>query len=218
MPMNTLSQSNMVEQQIRPWNIFSPQVLHYLHEVPRDIFVPVGYKSLAYADIEIPLGHERWMFTPRMVAKALDTLAIQATDSVLEIGTGSGYLTVLLAKLAKQVTSVDNLDDFSQSVAQKLSALAITNVTLTQGELLAGWSAGADYDAIVVSGAVDTIPTAWQKQLAIGGRLFAVVGQAPSMDVCCVTRVGEKQWQTKVLFETCTASLPVAMADPIFKF
>jgi len=173
---------------------------------------------VAYADIEIPLGHERWMFAPKIVAKSLDALQIKDSDKVLEIGTGSGYLTVLLAKLARHVVSVDNIADFTESAAQKLSSLGINNVDLVSGDLIEGWIKNSPYDAIVVSGAIGNIPINLQKQLAIGGRLFVIVGEAPVMRAYRVTCTRLDQWQTEELFDICTATLPQTQVETIFKF
>jgi protein-L-isoaspartate(D-aspartate) O-methyltransferase len=213
-----LSHANMVEQQIRPWNVFNPRVLDCLYQVPREIFVPAAYQNLAYADIEIPLGQQRWMFAPKIVAKALDVLAITSNDRALVIGTSSGYISVLLAKLAQSVVSVDARAEFNYALAEKLFDLNINNLQLETADMHQGWQQGAPYDVIILTGSVLNVPQACQEQLALGGRLFAIVGSAPVMQARRISHHSDNTWQTEILFETCAAALPLSDASPIFHF
>lgn len=193
---------NMVEQQIRPWEVLDDNVLRLINELPRDKFVPSGEQRLAYADIEIPLKHAQCMMAPKIEARLVQSLGLKDSDAVLEIGTGSAYLTALLSRLSKHVYSVDIFDDFTREARAKLGALGITNVTLETGDGVNGWAAHAPYDAIAVTGSYPSLPQKLLEQLKIGGRLFAVVGDDPVMEALLVTRTGERAWARESMFET----------------
>ncbi len=193
---------NMVEQQIRPWDVLDDNVLRLINELPRDQFVPATERRLAYADIEIPLNHGQCMMAPKIEARLLQSLTVKESDSVLEIGTGSGYLTALLARLAKHVYSIDIFDDFIRDARSKLSAAGITNVTLQTGDGANGWAAHGPYDAIAATASYPTLPQKLLNQLKIGGRLFVVVGNEPVMEALLITRTGEQAWSRESLFET----------------
>ena len=208
---------NMIEQQIRTWEVLDPVVLELLHQVPREDFVPYHYKGLAFADIEIPLGHGQSMLSPKMEARMLQALDLKKTDTVLEIGTGSGYMTALLAKLAQHVYSVEIIQELSHSAAQKLAAHGITNVTLEIGDGAGSWDAGT-YDAIVLTGSVPLLSEDFLHHLKPGGRLLAVVGEAPAMEAMLVTCVSQNVYRRVALFETCIPALVNAPQPERFSF
>ncbi len=208
---------NMIEQQIRPWDVLDGRVLDLLKWVRREQFVPPASKSLAFVDTEIPLGHGASMWQPKIEARVLQALDIQAGDSVLEVGTGSGYLTALMAKLAGQVTSVEIQPELHAIALRNLVAHHIENVTLQVGDAAHSWGE-ADYNVIVLTGSVPLVPVAYQKQLKIGGRLFAVVGDAPAMQAQLITRVAAETFETKTLFETDVAPLRNAQQPQRFVF
>ena len=208
---------NMIEQQIRPWDVLDPKVLELLKVVRREQFVPAESKGLAFTDTEIPLGHGASMWQPKIEARALQALALQPTDRVLEIGTGSGHMTALLARLSAQVTSVEIEAELSASAARHLATHNIDNVTLQVGDAAQGWGE-AEYDAIVLTASVPMLPEAFKQQLKVGGRLFAIVGDAPAMKAMLITRTGEETFETKVLFETDVAPLRNATQPQRFVF
>lgn len=209
---------NMVEQQVRPWDVLDPQVLQLAASAPRHEYVPEAYRHLAYADIEIPLGHDEVMMYPRMEGRLLQTLELKDTDRVLEIGTGSGYVTSLLAHLCEHVVSVEIYPEFSQAAGQKLAAHNVTNVALEVGDGVRGWAANAPYDAILVTGSIPELYDEFKQQLAVGGRLVVVVGTAPVMEAMQVVRTGDATWQSRSLFETELRPLVHADAPRRFEF
>lgn len=209
---------NMIEQQIRPWEVLDPRVLALLSQLPREEFVPATHRNLAFADTELPLGHGQVMLSPRMEARLLQALDIRPSDTVLEIGTGGAYLTALLARSAQQVHSVDIFADFTASAGEKLAAHGITNVTLEAGDAATGWDPHAPYDVIAVTGSLPLFSDQIQQQLNVGGRLFMVVGQAPSMGALLITRLGPAEWTRESLFETDIPSLINAPAAQAFVF
>ena len=198
---------NMVEQQIRPWEVLDQGVLDLLYEMKREEFVPPVYRSLAFADLEIPLGHGQSMWTPKLEARVLQEIAPQAMDKVLEIGTGSGYLTALLARRAAHVHSVEIVPEFKMAAARKLAGHGIANASLEIGDAARGWPRHAPYDAVVVTGSLPFLPQALLDGLAAGGRLFAVVGDAPVMQARLYTCVAPGACRHVVLFETSLARL-----------
>jgi protein-L-isoaspartate(D-aspartate) O-methyltransferase len=209
---------NMVEQQIRPWEVLDQQVLDLLLKVRREEFVPPQYRSLAFVDMEIPLSHGEKMLAPKIEARLLQELAIQPGDRILEVGTGSGYMTALLASLGGHVDSVDIVPEFTQAAVAKLAAHRITNVMLETGDAARGWNKQAPYDAIVLTGSVPILPEAFKQALAPGGRLIAVVGEPPVMEARLITRVGNSAFNSIGLFETCIAPLRNALQPERFVF
>lgn len=198
---------NMVEQQIRPWDVLDPAVLDLLMRVHREDFVPPQHRSLAFADLEIPLGHGETMLAPKLEARMLQELDLRPEDAVLEVGTGSGYMTALLAGLARHVYSVDLVPDFTREAAPRLAAAGIRNVTLETGDAARGWDKHGPYDAIVLTGSVPVLAENFQQSLKPGGRLLAVVGSAPVMQARLVTCAGNNAFRAVTLFETCIAPL-----------
>ncbi len=201
--MNSMEQArfNMVEQQIRPWDVLDSEVLDLLKRIKREQFVPLDQRALAFMDVEIPLGHGVKMWPPKLEARALQALALKHGDHVLEVGTGSGYLTALLASLAKHVTSIEIVAALSAMAERNLAANHIDNVTLYVGDAASGWDA-MQYDAIVLTGSVPLQPVALLNNLKIGGRLFAVIGDAPAMSACLFTRKSTNEFESVTLFET----------------
>ncbi len=192
---------NMIEQQIRPWEVLDQQVLDLLVEVPREDFVPAEYRKLAFADMNIPLGHGEVMMSPKVEARMLQSLAIRPEDTILEVGTGSGYVTALLARLGKQVYSVDIHRDFAEAAQAKLNKHHIQNVTLEVGDAAHGWLRHAAYDVICITGSLPILPRDFIQQLKFGGRLFAI-GDPPVMDVMVITRIAQQDWTREYIFET----------------
>ena len=199
---------NMVEQQIRPWEVFDKRVLDLMGEAPRHEYVPSAYRNLAFADLHIPLGNGREMMSPKVEARLLQALEIQSTDKILEVGTGCGYITSLLAALGGQVISVDSDTELSKQAEANLSAHGVDNVTLEVGDATNGWDANQPYDVIVVNGSMQHLPEALCENLNIGGRLVAIIGKPPVMEAILIQRVGEKNWSDVSLFETDLAALP----------
>ncbi|ALG68008.1 methyltransferase domain-containing protein [Beggiatoa leptomitoformis] len=193
---------NMIEQQVRPWDVLDPRVLDAMTQTPRELFVPATYSVLAFADISIPLAHEQVMLSPKVQGRIAQSLLLDSNDTVLEIGTGNGYLTALLAKLADKVDSVDIFEEFTKTTAEKLHALGLNNVTLETGDAANGWKQDKRYDVIALTGSLPLLKPYWQEQLKIGGRLFAIVGESPIMQARVITRLSDKEWMTDYIFET----------------
>ena len=193
---------NMVEQQIRPWEVLDRAVLDLLERAPREAFVPKEYRRLAYADIAVPIGDGEAMLPPRVEGRLLQALRIGPEERVLEIGTGCGFLTYLLAQRAAHVTSIELDPALSELARANLAAQGAGNVTLEIGDGRRGWELGTSYDAIAVGGSVPVPEPAFEAQLALGGRLFVVVGTAPAMEAMLVRRAGEDEWIRECMFET----------------
>jgi protein-L-isoaspartate(D-aspartate) O-methyltransferase len=209
---------NMIEQQIRPAEVLDSQVLNIISEVPREYFVPSEYRQLAYSDTNIPLSNGQTMMSPIQEARMLQALNIRAEDEILEIGTGSGYVTALMGKLGKQVVSIEIDQQLSGEAAQKLRQHAISNVTLEVGDASKGWSNNAPYDVIAVTGSLPVMCDELKQQLKQGGRLFVIVGSAPAMSALLITRINENQWAEEELFETVIPPLINAEKPPEFVF
>jgi protein-L-isoaspartate(D-aspartate) O-methyltransferase len=209
---------NMVEQQIRPWEVLDQRVLDLLLRIRREEYVPARYRALAFADMEIPLGHGETMLAPKIEARMLQELALAAGDRILEVGTGSGYMTALLASLGSHVCSVDIVPEFTQTASAKLTAHGVTNLTLETGDAARGWDRHAPYDAIMVTGSMPVLPDAFLKSLRPGGRLIAVVGEPPVMEAQLITCVAAGAYSTTGLFETCIAPLRNAVQPERFVF
>ena len=207
---------NMVEQQIRPWDVLDMRVLDLLSEVKREQFVPPTHKEMAFMDTEIPLGHNVCMWQPKLEARVLQELRIQHSDQVLEVGTGSGYLTALLSRLAKKVTSVEIVPELRAFAEKNLAARRIDNVTLALGDAAQGWP--GSFDVIVLTGSTPVLPEAFRKSLNTGGRLFAIIGDAPAMQAKLITCVAPGVFESKTLFETSIAPLQNALQPKRFVF
>ena len=207
--MNALEQArfNMVEQQIRPWQVLDPAVLHTLQHIARELFVPAAYQALAYTDIEIPLGHGQAMVAPRIDARLMHDVALKPTDKVLEIGTGSGYLTALLADRSHHVVSLEINPELHTRARANLQGAGISNVDLRMADGSAGASDAGPFDAIVLGGSVYEVPQALLDQLKVGGRLIAIVGEEPVMQATLYTRTSASAWDHKALWDTTAPRL-----------
>lgn len=210
--------SNMVHQQVRPSDVLDERVLTAMSSVPRSLFVDPELASLAYADTALPIGEGQTMLSPVLEGRLLQALQIQPDETVLEIGTGSGYFTALLAKLANQVISVDYFATLSEQAQARLTALAIDNVSLHVGNAAKSWPLADRIDAIVITAAFVSVPEEYLHSLKVGGRLLAVVGKAPAMTVQLIERVGEWNWHTSALFETVIPSVIHAEPKALFEF
>lgn len=198
---------NMIQQQIQPWAVLDDTVLQALQQLPREEFVPSAYKNFAFTDMSIPLNDQQQMMTPSVEARLLQAVQLKKTDKILEIGTGSGYLTALLARLGEHVYSFDIDATLSGEAAQRIQDCNIDNVSLLTQDGIALWHEYSPYDVIVLGGAVKTISEEIKQALMIGGRLFAVVGKAPAMTAILLTRMDRHEWKTQHLFETVTSPL-----------
>ena len=209
---------NMVEQQIRPWDVLDETVLNLLLRVKREEYVPEVYRAMAFMDIEIPLGQGEAMLSPKVEARVVQELKLKPTDKVLEVGTGSGYMTALLASLAKHVHSVEIVPEFSQAAAQKLAAHDFNNVTLDVGDGACGWAKYAPYDVIVVTGSLPILSGEFIAQLNPGGRLIAFVGVPPVMEARRIRVIEPGVTDTEDLFETSVRMLVNAPQPQQFVF
>ena len=218
--MNTQEQArfNMVEQQIRPWQVLDPKVLTVLSNVQRELFVPQAYQAMAYTDTDIPLGHGEAMAPPRVAARLMHDLHLTGTEKVLEIGTGSGYMAALLAGRAQRVVSLEINPELASNARNNLQRAGITNVDVRVADGSTGASGDAPFDAIVLGGSVAEVPQALLQQLAIGGRLLAIVGHDHVMAATLFTRTADAAWDSKALWDH-TAPRLQGFAEPTrFKF
>jgi len=209
---------NMIEQQVRPWNVLNLEILELLNQIHREDFVPEQYKNSALSDFEIPLGSGELMLPPRVEARFLQELNVQPHEAVLEIGTGSGYLTALIAHQALRVFSVDISQEASTDAGRKLASHDISNVTLEIGDGANGWDAHAPYDAIILTGSTPKLSDKFEQSLNINGRLLAVVGDLPNMEVMLISRISETEFKREVLFETVIPALQNAPEPARFSF
>lgn len=211
------ARQQMVEQQVRAWDVLDPDVLQALKDIPREQFVPIGYESLAFADIEIPIGHDQSMMTPTIEGRVLQALKPVAGDRVLEVGTGTGFLTACLARLAAEVTSIDIYQDFLDTARANIEDCGLGAVTLLPMDATESLPEGP-FDAIAVTGSIETFDPRLVEPLAPGGRLFVVVGAGPAMEARLVTKTGDNEWQSDSLFETSLAPLVNGKQPPQFSF
>jgi protein-L-isoaspartate(D-aspartate) O-methyltransferase len=208
---NDIARFNMIEQQIRPWEVLDGQVLSLLSVVKRENFVPMAHKALAFVDMEIPLhasgAEDQVMLAPRVEARFLQDAAIQATDKVLEIGTGSGYMAALVAHQAASVLTLEINPALAQQAKANLQAAGVSNVEVRTADGSQGAAANGPFNVIFLSGSVPEVPQVLLNQLTIGGRLLAVVGEDPVMRASVITRTGEQQWQTSEPWDTIAPRL-----------
>ena len=210
---------NMIEQQIRPWNVLDQDVLALLSIVKRENFVPAAYKNLAFVDTEIPLPHGENMLAPKIEARILQAVAVKKHEQVLEIGSGCGYMAALLAHRGRHVTTVEINPEIKAMAEKNLAAQGITNVSVAQGNGAQGWAKGMEpYDVIVVSGALPVVPDSILQQVKVGGRIAVIVGEAPVMTAQLITRTGNREFQTENLFETNIRLLHEASTPSKFTF
>lgn len=209
---------NMIEQQIRTWEVLDPVVLAVLDRVPRENFVAEAQKGLAFADIELPIGQGQTMLSPKVEGRILQAVEVKNTDKVLLVGTGSGYLTALLATLADHVHAVEIHPELSAVAQARLQQQNIHNVTLHVADAANGFAAAAPYDVIIFTGSLPLRPVAAEKMLNVGGRLFAVIGEEPIMAATLTRRVSEDAFRHEAIFETCLPQLANAPQAEKFEF
>ncbi len=209
---------NMIEQQIRPWKVLDQQVLDLMATLPREKFVPDAYQGLAFADIAIPLGKDRFMLHPREEGRLLQAVKPSFSDKVLVLGANSGYITALLASMAGEVTAIDSDEDFVSLASENLASSNIKNVNIKLGDASMGLETEAPYDVIVITGSMQILPESIKQQLAIGGRLFCIIGIAPTMEALVITRTGESKWDEDDLFETNVPALANSPVVEQFQF
>lgn len=209
---------NMVEQQIRPWEVLDPKVLDLLHKVKREDYVPQVYRSLAFVDMEIPLGEGETMWAPKVEARVLQALQLKGQDRVLEVGTGSGYFTALMAHQAGVVVTVELRADLKAEAEAKFRAHGLTNIQSRQGDAAQDWTDDGGFDVIVLTGSTPLLPPAYLKRLSPGGRLFAIVGEGDAMAATLVTCLAPASFRTDRLFETCVPVLKNALEPERFVF
>ena len=216
--MNTdFARQQMIEQQVRAWDVLDVTVLNALKEVPRERFVSEDFAALAFSDSEIPIGHDQMMMTPTIEGRVLQALGLAGGEKVLEIGTGSGFLTAVLATLSSHVTSIDIYDDFLDAAKSRLAENHIENVELLKMDGTKDLP-GEGFDAIAVTGSIQSFDTRLVDALNPGGRLFVIVGDAPAMSATRVTRFDEDNWQSDTLFETELAPLVNGALPTQFSF
>ncbi|NOZ10861.1 MAG: protein-L-isoaspartate O-methyltransferase [Gammaproteobacteria bacterium] len=209
---------NMVEQQIRPWAVLDPRVLDLIGQLYREDFVPKQYRKLAYADMRIPLGHDQVMMAPKTEARLLQELEINPQDRMLEVGTGSGYLTALLARSGAELVSLEIYSDLANEAEKRLAAHSISNVTVVTGDAADTYGKYGLFDVIVLTGSVPHMPNHYRKILNKGGRLAAIVGQSPAMEAIVSTRMSEHNWVERSVFDTDLPRLIGVDEAPKFVF
>ena len=197
-----IARQNMIENQVRPWEVLDPRVLDVLAAVRREDFVPARYRALAFADMALPIGNGETMMKPTVEGRMLQSLALGADDRVLEIGTGSGFVTTCLARLAGSVTSIEIHADLADAARTRIAAAGAHNVRVEVADAMKGFKTGERFDAVVVTGAVYTVPDHFRAWVAPNGRLFAIVGESPAMQAMLMTRADETHWREESLFET----------------
>ena len=216
--MNTdFARQQMIDQQVRAWSVLDANVLAALKAVPRELFVPEVFRSLAFADTEIPLGHDQRMMTPTIEGRLLQALQLAPGDKVLEIGTGSGFLTAVLAKLSATVTSIDIHDDFLDAAKRRFDENGIENIELLKMDGTKSLPDGT-FDAIAVTGSMQVLDPRLKNALNPGGRLFVVLGDAPAMTATRITRTDANEWRSDTLFETDLPPLVNGALPPQFSF
>jgi len=211
MTISTIEQNrfNMIEQQIRTWEVLDPEVLNLLHQVPREKFVPAQYQGVAFADTEIPLHDDVCMLAPKLEARLIQSLSLQKEDHVLVVGSGSGYLTALVSSVVKNVVSVDINPYFTKLAKQNCEKLKLNNIEFVTGDASLGWLKKQPYDAILFAGSLPQEPNGIRDQLKLKGRLLIILGLAPSMHATLITRISDQDFEKEVLFETVVPSLRV---------
>jgi protein-L-isoaspartate(D-aspartate) O-methyltransferase len=216
--MNTdFARQQMVEQQVRAWDVLDENILDVMTAVPRERFVPAGYETLAFADTEIPIGHGQSMMTPTVEGRVLQSLRLGPRDRVLEVGTGTGFLAACLARLAGEVTSVDIVDEFLEIAASNLERSSSANVELAAMDAMRELPEG-DFDAIAITGSIEVFDPRFVMALRPGGRLFVVVGAPPVMEARLVERTADNEWRTDALFETRLTPLENGALPAQFRF
>lgn len=209
---------NMVEQQVRPWEVLDGRVLSLLESIHREDFVPIKYRKLAFADLSIPLGFDQYMMKPTVEGRMLQALDLKEDDSVLEIGTGSGFITACLAALAKCVVSVEIVEELHNSAKLRLDEKGISNAELYLGDVMSGWQPEQAHDVVMVTGSVPVVPEQFLGWVNPGGRMFVIEGDSPAMEARLLTRLNVSEWREESLFETDLPRLVNAEKPPQFVF
>ena len=209
---------NMIEQQVRTWEVLDQRVLDMLSIVHREDYIPSKYKKLALSDVNIPLAHGQVTMQPRIEARLVQALNISNQDKILEIGTGCGYLTAILSKFGHQVISIELYPDFTKEASLHLLDNNINKATLITGDGIDGWAVLAPYDVIAITGSMPHANKNIEQQLKIGGRLFVILGESPVMEATLVTRIGQHEWTRESLFETDIPPLIGAKVNSKFQF
>ena len=209
---------NMVEQQIRPWDVLDTTVLDLLYEVRREDFVPEAWRGLAFADMEIPLGFGESMLSPKLEARLVQEMRLKKSDQVLEVGTGSGYMAALLSRLSAEVTTVEIHAELAAAAAQKLRSRGYENVAVEVGDAAQGWRPGTQWNVIVLTGSVPVMPQGFLDAVTPGGCLLAVVGDAPAMEVVRWMRDAAGNLHSETLFETVIPPLHHVLQPERFQF
>ncbi len=218
--MNSQEQArfNMVEQQIRPWQVLDKAALSVLSQLPRELFVPQAYQALAYTDTEVPLANGHSMLPPRVDARLMHDLELTGTEKVLAIGVGSGYLCALVAGRAQRVIGLEMDADLAATARDNLQRAGVSNVDVRVANGNQGAAGDAPFDAIVLGGSVAEVPQALLQQLKVGGRLLAIVGQDPVMSATLFTRTGDVAWSSKALWDTTAPRLQGFTEPSRFQF
>ncbi|HEX2492516.1 MAG TPA: protein-L-isoaspartate O-methyltransferase [Steroidobacter sp.] len=211
------AREQMVDQQVRAWDVFDDRVLTTMREIPRERFAPERYCSVAFADASIPIGRGQSMLPAKVHGRILQALAISPDDVALEIGAGSGYLSACMGKLASRVRSFEIFPDLAEQARSNVLAAAVNNVAIEAADGIR-LDEQLAYDVIAVTGSLPAYDERFQRALKIGGRLFVVVGQAPVMEAWLVTRIGDREWQRESLFETVFDPLINAARPSAFVF
>jgi len=209
---------NMVEQQVRPWEVLDTKVLDLLETVHREDFVPVRYRKLAFADLPIPLPKGQFMMRPKVEGRMLQAVRLKDDETVLEIGTGSGFITACLSGLARRVVSVEIFEELHQEAGIRLQDKHMHNVELFVGDVMRGWQPEQAHDVVLVTGSVAEVPEIFRGWVNPGGRMFVVCGESPAMEARLLTRVGVSEWREESLFETDLDRLVNAEPEPDFEF
>ena len=213
-----LARTNMIKQQLRAWNVLDQATLDVYGNTHRENFVPEEFRDIAFADTEIPIGHGQTLMPPKEEGRLLQAIRVLDRERVLLIGVQTGYLLSILAKLSLHVCAVDPYEDLRASANQNMKTLDLGNYTLIDGDVNSGWQKDAPYDVIVLTGSVPRIPQDLLNNVAVGGRLYAVVGNAPNMSATLITRESEKKWREEKLFETVRPRLPNVEETSHFEF
>lgn len=211
-----LARHNMVEQQVRPWEVLDSRVLEALTAIRREDFVPAGYRNLAFADLSLPLAHGEFMMKPVVEGRVLQAVVPTRAESVLEIGTGSGFLSACLARLAASVHSIELHAEFAEAARISLRDARVANATIEVADAVNAFKPREQYDVMVVTGAVFALPQRWRDWVRPGGRLFAIIGESPVQRATLYTRGVDGQWSEDGLFETDLPYLVNATPPPRF--
>jgi protein-L-isoaspartate(D-aspartate) O-methyltransferase len=209
---------NMIEQQIRTWDVLDTDILDLLLVVKRENFVPEAHKNLAFVDTMIPLAGGEYMLTPKLEARLVQDALVKKHENVLLVGAGTGYLAALLAHRARHVTAVDIAPEMVALAKKNLADNGVSNVTVELGNGAQGWAHGAPFDAIVFAGSLPVLPEAVLQQVKVGGRIIAIIGESPVMSAHRITRTGEHGYDTVKLFETDVKALSAAVTPSQFTF